>query len=699
MLTLRRLLSSKESTRRLRKKRIRGEGDGALQPERSSYIERNRTLSKNVKRQPESQDGRNPQYADNPTHQDFDEDNVGIEPPSPSRRSTRNSDEQSGVVRKDGHASDAIQTGTDNRDASERQSEASERRRDLLASVKDSFSEAHLFQWQQEISRRETVESELISQLVVEALEQRWQRKDDETERREAQALDVRQEANTERNELHVAGTAHMAEEHDSSRLHQYATGSKRDRVMIEALKEPSWSGQETDPIIDLDEEFRQAALRYASKRGARKRQDQEWEAEETAAHIALDEEWWEASSQSSPIQRGAMDISGSHSHHRYSLSRPGCDDHVFVPQGRARPENTEDFFQRRNAAQEAATSSLLEGPDAPARDGVDNGSSAPKEADWWLDEAEHLFDSWRSMPTTAGQHEEDERHEREDAATNQSSLRTEAVQRPRDCNVCGDVKTPLDFPAKPPTDACEHRPQTCSDCLASWISSEVDTKGTEGITCSECPQVLTYNDVHRAASPTTFEVFDRRTIRAAVGALPNFAWCLSSSCEAGQETVPDANFMECLACGYRQCLSHRIPWHEEETCERYEYRISGQQARDEEWERREQELRKRQAEEQRRNDEQRRQEEQRRRQEEEQRRRQEQKRNEERMTESMLDSVSKKCPNPRGCGWRIQKTSGCDHMTCRRCRWEFCWLCLASQSEINRVGNSAHRRSCSHYR
>jgi hypothetical protein len=197
---------------------------------------------------------------------------------------------------------------------------------------------------------------------------------------------------------------------------------------------------------------------------------------------------------------------------------------------------------------------------------------------------------------------------------------------RPRDCVVCGDSKPPLDFPQAAPTSKCEHLPQTCTECLHSWMASQIENKGCEGIQCPECREILEYGDVQQAASAESFEVYDKLATRNALGSLEEFAWCLKPECGSGQLNIDNNDFMDCVSCGYKQCLKHKVPWHVGETCTQYEYRTSGQKARDEE-----------------------------------------------RQTEEMLDTVSKKCPGTK-CGWRIQKISGCEHMTCKKCKHEFCW-------------------------
>mmetsp|Transcript_6870 Transcript_6870/g.8675 ORF Transcript_6870/g.8675 Transcript_6870/m.8675 type:complete len:594 (-) Transcript_6870:266-2047(-) len=50
--------------------------------------------------------------------------------------------------------------------------------------------------------------------------------------------------------------------------------------------------------------------------------------------------------------------------------------------------------------------------------------------------------------------------------------------------------------------------------------------------------------------------------------------------------------------------------------------------------------------------------------------------------TANWLLANTKKCPN---CNTRIEKNQGCNHMTCRQCKHEFCWICTGDWSKHGR--------------
>lgn len=47
--------------------------------------------------------------------------------------------------------------------------------------------------------------------------------------------------------------------------------------------------------------------------------------------------------------------------------------------------------------------------------------------------------------------------------------------------------------------------------------------------------------------------------------------------------------------------------------------------------------------------------------------------------TANWISANTKECPK---CNSTIEKNGGCNHMTCRKCRYEFCWMCMGLWSE-----------------
>jgi len=215
---------------------------------------------------------------------------------------------------------------------------------------------------------------------------------------------------------------------------------------------------------------------------------------------------------------------------------------------------------------------------------------------------------------------------------------------------VCGDELHIETFMSKPFTAACTHEVNTCTPCLRRWLEESLTSRGFDKISCPECSAPFQHLDVKACASKQQFKRYDSLATRAVLSVMDNFHWCMSPKCESGQIHHDDSPIFVCTACNFKQCLRHEAPWHEGETCREYDYRVSGRKKKDEE-----------------------------------------------ERSRQTIQRISKQCPGSR-CGARIQKNQGCDHMTCRKCKHEFCWVCLAEYGPIRRHGNRMHKRSCRHY-
>ncbi|OQO10447.1 hypothetical protein B0A48_03744 [Cryoendolithus antarcticus] len=183
-----------------------------------------------------------------------------------------------------------------------------------------------------------------------------------------------------------------------------------------------------------------------------------------------------------------------------------------------------------------------------------------------------------------------------------------------KSCVVCGDDKLPCLYPTATVSTFCTHEIATCKDCLQGWLTSELDSKGTESIKCPECPSVLTPEDFLRCAPTDLAQKFDRLLTRSILSALPGFAWCLAAGCDSGQVNIENASYMKCVACSHEVCLSCKVKWHQGKTCAEYGAIVRGGSKR----------------------------------------------RKEEEKSEKLVQGMSKICPGT-GCGARIEKGGGCD--------------------------------------
>ncbi|KAF8247150.1 hypothetical protein K440DRAFT_313126 [Wilcoxina mikolae CBS 423.85] len=219
------------------------------------------------------------------------------------------------------------------------------------------------------------------------------------------------------------------------------------------------------------------------------------------------------------------------------------------------------------------------------------------------------------------------------------------------ECSVCLDSMMPDAFPDKI-TDSCTHLTNTCTSCLSAMIANTLGGKEWLDPECPECKAKLSIYDVKKFGTPTQVETFDKRQTMKYLQSLAEYRSCLGPDCPNGQlhEGGEESPIVCCWLCGFKQCFTHHMPWdeHSGKTCDEVEADI--------------------------------------------------QKRIKvEGITKSeeLIRRTSKICP---GCKFDIEKTGGCEHMTCQKCRYQFCFVCLASWTEIKEHDNSRHAKTCTFY-
>jgi len=157
---------------------------------------------------------------------------------------------------------------------------------------------------------------------------------------------------------------------------------------------------------------------------------------------------------------------------------------------------------------------------------------------------------------------------------------------------------------------------------------------------------------------------------------LPDFEWGTNAACKSGQihDEGDVAPIFTCKACSHKHCIECKRDWHPGFSCEDLRRELAKEESHAAE-----------------------------------------RKRQEEEASEVEVQRVAKVSPQ---CGVNIQKSTGCDHMTCKllsehidaalanvgilagsRCAHEFCYLCRCSYRDIRSIGNHAHDQSCAHYR
>ncbi|EGC29258.1 hypothetical protein DICPUDRAFT_43095 [Dictyostelium purpureum] len=175
--------------------------------------------------------------------------------------------------------------------------------------------------------------------------------------------------------------------------------------------------------------------------------------------------------------------------------------------------------------------------------------------------------------------------------------------------------------------DECFHR--FCNGCLEQHFSTQIFNGGVKNIRCPDpdCGRLVSYHEVKHNVDTSTLSKYEEFLLQISLSEDPNFRTCPRSNCNTALIGDPDAPMIVCPkeSCKFAYCFNCKDAWHSDITCEQYKrWKEENDQA--------------------------------------------------ERKFQEWSRANTKPCPK---CNSKIEKNGGCNHMTCKRCSHEFCWLCL----------------------
>lgn len=213
-----------------------------------------------------------------------------------------------------------------------------------------------------------------------------------------------------------------------------------------------------------------------------------------------------------------------------------------------------------------------------------------------------------------------------------------------RKCTSCL-TEQPLDQFHERFSNVCQHVERTiCNKCIYNKAKSLLETSKKTEVNCPEphCTAKLNlkhirqlFGTVHNIES---IDNSNRQSKNHPEERKSEFIWCAHEECGSGQFHIMSQStspIVTCVLCKRQTCTVHRMKWHKGMTCNEYDYQ------------------------------------------------------------QKLLTNVIKQCPK---CQSNIEKNSDSDRILCSKCKYEFCWECMADYKQIQRKGPRHHNTTCSHY-
>eukprot|EP01126_Amoeba_proteus_P064979 TRINITY_DN9161_c0_g2_i6.p1 TRINITY_DN9161_c0_g2~~TRINITY_DN9161_c0_g2_i6.p1 ORF type:complete len:432 (-),score=85.90 TRINITY_DN9161_c0_g2_i6:135-1430(-) len=169
----------------------------------------------------------------------------------------------------------------------------------------------------------------------------------------------------------------------------------------------------------------------------------------------------------------------------------------------------------------------------------------------------------------------------------------------------------------------CGHR--TCLTCWSSYLTTKITDGEVLHVSCpaSNCRLVVPDEVVKKLVEKPIFDKYLHFVTKSFVEDSSHVSWCPAPGCGNAITTDMISGLVVRCTCGFRFCFSCHNEAHVPATCEQV--------------------------------------------------RKWQQKCNDDSETSHWLGANAKSCPR---CAVFVEKNGGCNHMTCRQCTYEWCWMC-----------------------
>ncbi|KAA8913627.1 hypothetical protein FN846DRAFT_928980 [Sphaerosporella brunnea] len=199
-------------------------------------------------------------------------------------------------------------------------------------------------------------------------------------------------------------------------------------------------------------------------------------------------------------------------------------------------------------------------------------------------------------------------------------------------CDICCDDTRALDTYAM----KCDHR--YCADCYRQYLESKVKDEGEAArVQCPAegCARIVDSKSIRLLVPAETYARYEELLNRTYVDDKPNLRWCPAPECEYAVDCPVRPNELHRIVptvaceCSHVFCFGCGLSDHQPCPCSLVKKWLKKCEDDSE--------------------------------------------------TANWISAHTKECPK---CISTIEKNGGCNHMTCRKCKHEFCWVCMGPWNE-----------------